>query len=114
MLTVYEKPTCSTSRKLRELLDARGIAYRTVDYYREPFTAQTLGALLAQAGIGPREALRTRGGIAEAHGITEAAPGDAELLELIAANPDLLQRPIVVAGERAVLARPVELVLELL
>jgi len=114
MLTVYEKPSCSTSRKLRELLDARGIAYRTVDYYREPFTAQALGDLLALAGITPREALRTRGGIAEAHGITDAAPADAELLELLAANPDLLQRPIAVAGDRAVLARPVERVLELL
>ena len=114
MLTVYEKPACSTCRKLRELLDARAVAYRTVDYHREPFTAQTLCALLAAAAITPREALRTRGGIAEAHGITETQPADAELLELMATNPDLLQRPIVATGDRAVLARPVERVLELL
>ena len=114
MLTVYEKPTCSTSRKLRELLDARGVAYRTVDYYREPFTAETLGALLTLAAITPREALRTRGGIARAHGVTDTAPADAELLALMAANPDLIQRPIAAAGDRAVLARPVERALELL
>ena len=114
MLTVYEKPTCSTCRKLRELLDARGVAYRAVDYYREPLGAAQLGVILGQAGIGPREALRTRGGVAERHGITDATPADAELIALMAAEPDLLQRPLVVAGDRAVLARPVERVLELL
>ena len=114
MLTVYEKPTCSTCRKLRELLDTRGVAYRTVDYFREPFDAAALGAVLALAGIGPRDALRTRGGIAEAHGVTDAEPGDVELIALMAANPDLIQRPLVVAGDRAVLARPVERALELL
>ena len=114
MLIVYEKPTCSTCRKLRELLDAREVAYRTVEYHCEPFTAATLGVLLAQAGITPRAALRTRGGIAESHGITDTEPGDAALVALMAANPDLIQRPFVVSGDRAVLARPVERALELL
>lgn len=113
MLTVYEKPTCSTCRNLRALLDAEGVDYETVDFHRDPFDAGALAALLAKAGIGPRDALRTRGGIAERHGITDTTPDDAGLIALMAAHPDLIQRPLVVAGERAVLARPIERALEL-
>ena len=114
MLTIYEKPTCPTCRKLRELLDQRGVAYETVDYFRDGIDAATLTAVLAKAGIGPRAALRTRGDLLERNGITDEQPGDERLIELIVADPDLLQRPLVVAGDRAVLARPIERALELL
>lgn len=113
MLTVYEKPTCSTCRKLRELLEERGIAFTRVDYYATPFTAATLTELLAAAAIGPRAALRTRSGVAAALGITDDAPGDAGLIALMVAHPDLIERPLVRAGEQALVARPVERVLEL-
>ena len=114
MLTIYEKPTCSTCRKLRELLDQRGVAYETVDYSRDGIDAATLTAVLSKAGIGPRDALRTRGDLLERNGITDEQPGDERLIELIVADPDLLQRPLVVAGDRAVLARPIERALKLL
>ena len=112
MLTIYEKPTCSTCRKLRELLDQRGVAYETVDYFRDGIDVATLTAVLAKAGIGPRDALRTRGDLLERNGITDQQPGDERLIELIVTDPDLLQRPLVVAGDRAVLARPIERALD--
>lgn len=114
MLTVYEKPTCSTCRKLRELLDERGVAHDRVDYYRAPFTEASLTAILGQAGIGPRAALRTRGAVAEDLGVTDDAPHDAALIRLMVEHPDLIQRPLVTDGVRALVARPIQRVFELL
>jgi arsenate reductase (glutaredoxin) len=109
-LVVYEKPTCSNCRRLARLLEERGIDFDRVDYHVEGLPADRIRALLAKAGITARQALR------------EKEPGAAALLdasedEIVAAmeaDPVLLQRPIVERGDRAVLARPAERVLELL
>jgi arsenate reductase len=114
-LTIYEKRTCSTCRRLTELLDERGIAAEHVQYHVEGIDEATIRELLAKAGIGPRAALRVREPlVGELNLLDEDAVGDDELIALMAQHPELLQRPIVVRGDRAVLARPVERVLELL
>jgi arsenate reductase (glutaredoxin) len=108
-LTVYEKRTCTTCRKLAELLAERGIDFDRVEYHVEGLSEPKLRELLRKAGVGPHEVLRTR------ELSLEDAPADEdELIALMAANPVLVQRPIVERGDRAVLARPVERVLELL
>ncbi|HYF27838.1 MAG TPA: ArsC/Spx/MgsR family protein [Baekduia sp.] len=112
-LTVYEKPTCTTCRKLHELLTERGIDVERVDYHVSGLTEPELRGLLAKLGLGPRDVLRTREPLVAELGL----PGehsDDELIALMVEHPQLVQRPIVVAGDRAVLARPVEKVLELL
>jgi arsenate reductase len=109
-LTVYEKPTCSTCRKLAALLRERGIDYDAVDYHVTGLTEPQLRDLLARMGAGPRDVLRTR----EPRAAEVAALDDDALIAEMVAHPELVQRPIVVRGERAVLARPVERVLELL
>jgi len=110
-LTVYEKPACSTCRNLRELLDERGVEYTTVDYISRGLPAAKIRELLEKAGLAAREAVRAREAESQ-----EIAPDedDAAIVARMAANPALLQRPFVEAGDRAVLARPVELALELL
>jgi arsenate reductase len=113
-LTVYEKPTCTTCRKLAALLAERGIDFERVNYYVEPLDEPTLRDLLRKAGIGPRDALRTREEIYRELGLADGDQSDDELIRLMVEHPDLVQRPIVVRGDRAVLARPVERVLELL
>ncbi len=113
-LTVYEKPTCTTCRQLRALLDGRGVVYESIDYHRTGLREDELRGLLGKLGCGPHEVLRRRERLLEELGVDEAEASPDELIACMAANPALLQRPIVVRGGRAVLARPIERVLELL
>ena len=114
-LTIYEKRTCSTCRSLSALLDEHGVEADRVQYHVEGIDEATIRELLAKAGIGPRDALRMREPLVQQLGLVDGeGVSDDELIALMARHPELLQRPIVVRGERAVLARPVERVLELL
>jgi len=113
-LTVYEKPTCTTCRKLRALLAEQDVECESIDYHATGIREDELRGLLAKLGCGPREVLRTREPLVEQLGLDKTGVSDDELIALMVANPALLQRPIVVRGDRAVLARPIERVLELL
>lgn len=113
-LTVYEKPTCTTCRKLRALLIERGIDFESIDYHVTGIEQSDLRELLGKIGCSPREVLRVREPLVDELKLREPGVSDEELIAQISANPSLLQRPIVVRGDRALLARPVERVLELL
>lgn len=114
-LTVYEKRTCTTCRKLAALLGERGIDFEAVDFHVEPLSAAQLRELLAKTGRPAREALRSREPVYAELGLGDRPDiGDEEVIALMAEHPQLLQRPVVVRCDRAVLARPVERVLELL
>ena len=118
MITVYEKRTCTTCRRLAELLRERGVEPERVDFHVEGLPEPTLRRLLAKAGLGPRDVLRTREPLVAELGLSpggaRAGIGDDELIALMAEHPQLVQRPIVETDERAVLARPVDRVLEIL
>ena len=109
-LTVYEKHTCTTCRKLSALLAERGIDFDAVEYHVTGLTEGELRGLLAKMGAAPRDVLRER----EPRAREVAGLDDDALVAEMVAHPELVQRPIVVRGDRAVLARPVERVLELL
>ena len=113
LLTVYEKPTCTTCRRLRDLLVEQGVDFDTVDYHVTGLAEDELRSLLAAMDAGPRDVLRTREPLVAELGLADRAVPDDELIGLMVEHPELVQRPIVVRGERAVLARPVERVLEL-
>lgn len=113
-LTVYEKPTCTTCRNLHALLTERGIDFESVEYHVTGLSEQELRELLRKLGTGPREVLRTREPLVKELGLDREEVSDEELIARMVEHPVLVQRPIVVRGERAVLARPVERVLELL
>jgi arsenate reductase len=113
-LTVYEKPTCTTCRKLASLLTERGIDFERVNYHVEPLPEEKIRSLLAKAGMRPREALRAREPVYAELELDSRDVSDDELIRLMVEHPELLQRPVVERGDRAVLARPVERVLELL
>ncbi len=112
-ITVYEKSACTTCRRLTELLEARGVDFDRVEYHVEGLTEPQIRELLGKAGIGPREALRRREPLVAELGLEDPGVTDGELIRRMAEHPRLLQRPIVVRGDRAVLARPPERVLEL-
>ena len=109
-LVVYEKPTCTTCRRLATLLSERGIDFDRVDYFIEPLGEERLRELLRKAGLRPRDVVRLK-----EPGARELPLDDDEAtLQALVERPELLQRPIVERGDRAVLGRPPENVLELL
>jgi arsenate reductase (glutaredoxin) len=112
-LTVYEKRTCTTCRKLAELLEARGVEFDRVDFHVEPLTADELGSLVAKTGGPARDLFRAREPVFAELGLGEREVDDDEAIALMAEHPELLQRPVVVRGGRAVLARPIERVEDL-
>ncbi len=114
-LTIYEVKTCSTCRKLAALLAERGVEYEGVEYHRTGLDEATIRDLLAKSGLRPRDILRAREPLVAQLGLLDGdGVGDDELIALMAEHPKLMQRPIAVRGDRALLARPVERVLELL
>ena len=114
-LTVYEKRTCTTCRKLSELLAERGVDFDRVEYHVEGLPEDKLRELVRKAGVRPAELLRRKEPLVGELGIDpDDPPADDELIRLMAEHPQIVQRPIVERGDRAVLARPVEKVLALL
>jgi arsenate reductase len=109
-LTVYEKPTCTTCRRLGVLLAERGVEFERVNYILEPLNEMQLRALLVKLGLRPREVVRVK----ELSARELALDDDEAVIKALVERPELLQRPIVERGERAVLARPPENVLTLL
>lgn len=112
-IIVYEKPTCTTCRNLAELLKENGIGYEKVNYYIDPLSEEKLRELLDKAGLEAFDVLRTKEPLFKRLNIRENTSSD-EIIKLIIENPNLLQRPIVEVGEKAVLARPIEKALELI
>ena len=113
-IVVYEKPTCTTCRKLVKLFEAEGVPFERLDYYVQPLSKRRLSSLLKKAGLSPREVLRKRAPQYKELGLADQAISNARILDYLVEYPDLLQRPIVERGGSAVLARPVERALELL
>lgn len=97
-----------------KLLEEEGVDFSRVNYYVEPLSADALRALLAKARLAPRDVLRTRERLYRELGLDDPGVENETILRAIAEHPDLLQRPIVERGDRAVLGRPLENVRELL
>jgi arsenate reductase len=113
-LSIYHNPRCSKSREALALLQARGLQPRVVEYLKTPPSLAELQALLKLLGLPARELLRSGEEEFQTLGLADPGLSEPALLAALAAHPQLLQRPIVVNGERAVIARPPELLLTLL
>jgi arsenate reductase (glutaredoxin) len=97
-----------------KLLRESGIAYEKVNYYTEPLSKKRLTGLLRKMNMKPRELLRKSEPVYKELGLVADKFSDSELIALMIEHPDLIQRPIVERGDRAVLGRPTENVRELL
>ena len=114
MVTLYHNPRCSKSRQTLQLLEARGVKPKIVEYLNEPPSTAELRAILSKLGMKPRDLLR-RGEARYAElKLNERALSDDALIELMVENPILIERPIVVSGNKAAIGRPPEKVLEIL
>ncbi|MDQ3744063.1 MAG: hypothetical protein M3444_06760 [Acidobacteriota bacterium] len=90
------------------------MAYEKVNYVTDPLGEEKLRELIGKMGISPRELLRTGEPVYKELGLAQRELSDDEIIRLMAEHPDLIQRPIVERGERAVLGRPTERIKELL
>lgn len=113
-LLIYEKPTCTTCRKMVKLLKEKGVEFDRLNYFIDPIPRKKLEELLRKMGIGPRDLLRKREKTYKELGLKDPGIGDEEILNALVEHPELIERPIIVKGDRAVLGRPIERVLELL
>ena len=112
-LTIFHNPKCSKSRETLALLRGRGVEPRIVEYLKTPPTTAELAAIVSRLGIRP-EALVRRGEDVYKSQYSGRQLTDAQWIEAMVANPVLIERPIVVAGDKAAIGRPPELVLSLL
>lgn len=113
-IIVYQKPTCTKCRQTLAHLRECDVDFEAVNYYETALDQKELRKLIHKLGISPRELLRTGEPIYRELGLGKREVSDDELIRLMVQHPDLMQRPIVVRGEKAVLGRPVENVDELL
>jgi len=113
-IVVYQKPTCTTCRQVHAALEESGVDFEAVDYYVDPIPRAKLIELLRKMGMKPRELLRTREEIYRKMKLGERELSDAEIVDLMIEHPDLIQRPIVEKGAKAILARPAERLKEIL
>ena len=97
-----------------KLLRESGVTYDKVNYYTEPLSQKKLTELLRKMNLKPRDLLRKGEAVYKELRLAEDKFSDSELIGLMIEHPDLIQRPIVERGDRAVLGRPTENVKELL
>ena len=114
MITLYHNPRCSKSRQALALLQEHGIEPAIRLYLENPPTAAELKKLLAQLGIGPRQLLRTGEDAYKELNLKDERLSDAALIKAMTAHPKLIERPIAIKTDRAVIGRPPENVLALL
>ena len=113
-IVIYQKPTCTTCREVHAALKESGVDFEAVDYYLDPIPKTKLKDLLRKMGMKPRELLRKKEAVYKQLKLGERDLSDNELIDLMVEHPDLIQRPIVEKGARAILARPPERLKEIL
>ncbi|RDD62520.1 arsenate reductase (glutaredoxin) [Ferruginivarius sediminum] len=110
-ITMYHNPRCSKSREALQLLQDRGVSPQIVEYLKTPPDAAALRDILARLGLRPRDLMRTKESVYKELALAEVEEDDA-LIRAMVENPILIERPIVVSGDKAALGRPPEKVLD--
>ena len=113
-LILYHNPRCSKSRSALELLEQRGLSPSVIRYLETPPSAAELKQILAKLGISPRQLLRSGEEEYKTLNLADPTLTDGQIIDAMVAHPKLIERPILVAGDVAVIGRPPEKVLEIL
>ncbi|QHS36521.1 arsenate reductase (glutaredoxin) [Alcaligenes faecalis] len=114
MSKIYHNPRCSTSRNALAMMREKGLEPEIIEYLKTPLSRSELKALIADTGLTVREAMRSKEAIYSELNLDNPDLSDEDLLAAIEANPILLNRPIVVTEKGTRLARPLEVVQEIL
>lgn len=113
-ITVYQKPTCTTCRQVYTALKESGVDFDAVNYYVDPISKSKLKELIKKMGIPASELFRTKEDVYKDLKLASKKVSDEEAIDLMVKHPDLIQRPIVEKGLKAILARPAERLKEIL
>ncbi len=113
-ITIYHNPRCSKSRQSLQLLQEQGIEPTIVEYLQTPPSKSKLQALLTLLDMEPRELMRTNEAEYKENHLADTTLSKAQLIDAMIAHPKLIQRPIIVNGDKAVIGRPPENILEIL
>lgn len=113
-VTIYHNPRCSKSRTTLALLQEKGIEPRVVEYLKNPPSENEIEALLKMLGFEPRELMRKGEAPYKDGGLSDPGKTRAQLIAAMAADPILIERPIVVANDKARIGRPPQQVLEII
>ncbi|MEZ5940776.1 MAG: arsenate reductase (glutaredoxin) [Planctomycetaceae bacterium] len=111
---IYHNPRCSKSRQTLQLIEDAGIQPEVILYLESPPSTRELDRLLKKLGMDPKELMRKGEAIYKELGLAKKELTKKEAIQLLHEHPKLIERPIVVKGDKAVLGRPPENVLELL
>jgi arsenate reductase len=104
-IVVWHNPRCSKSRNAIKYLDEKGVEYEVRRYLDEPPTVEEIREVLKKLGMKPRELMRTKEKLYRELSLKEVED-EEKLIEAMAEHPKLIERPIVIKGEKAVVARP--------
>ena len=113
-ITIYHNPACGNSQGAMEILRQRSADFDTIEYLKNPPTAATLEKIIAMLEVPPAEMVRKDKRFGELKLKPEDYTRPKEIVALLVKHPELMQRPIVVRGKRAVIARPPEKLVPLL
>lgn len=113
-ITVYQKPTCTTCREVYAALKESGVDFEAVNYYLDPIPKPKLKELLRKMGISAAQLLRKKEPLYKELKLDPEKLSEEELIDWMVKHPDLIERPIVEKGSKALLARPAERLKEIL
>lgn len=113
-ITIYHNPRCSKSRQALQLLRDHGKDPVIVEYLKQPLSEIQIKRLLKILGMKPRELMRRKESEYSDLGLDDPKVSEAKLIKAMVEHPVLMERPVVVAGDRAVVGRPPEKVAEIL
>ena len=113
-VTIYHNPRCSKSRQTLQLLEDNKVKPVIVEYLKTPPSKSELKKILEMLNIKPRDLLRKKEAEYTAQGLDNGSLTDEQIIDTMLAHPKLIERPIVVTGDKAALGRPPEKVLDIL
>ena len=113
-VTLYHNPRCGTSRKVLELMKRKGIQPKIIEYLKTPPTARELDQILLQLKLEPQALIRTKEKEYKQLKLDRRSVSRSALIKAMVSHPILIQRPVVIVGNKAVIGRPPERVEKIL
>ncbi len=113
-VVIFHNPRCSKSRQTLQLLQENGVEPEVVEYLKVPPSKTRLKQILKMLGLKPRELMRRNEAEYKELGLADESLTQEQLIDAMLATPKLIERPIVINGDKAVIGRPPENVLEIL